>query len=997
MVKTVPTNDDSLLSGIQQGQTLGVTEMASSEPGKDEEIQVAGLGNIFKIPKAAEDVKKALKTEEVVDQQLFSIKPDGVKDEQFKSIYQEGSDYISSLDIDYSLVKTPEDFDKLINDITKNIPPTGVQKDDQVRALAAELDIRPSLLQGNGFKNAEEVYAARQFIAKSGSDLIKLADELIANSTDANLALKFKQHLTLHGLYVTKFKQGRADVGRALRAFSIPQMADPSDSAQAFDNLMGELGGVGNIVDIAKKTKDVYGANGLPAVNKLIGDNWYKRGYKAWSEAYRGGLLFSVKTQLRNVIGNGLYLTYSVPEYILAGTYGSIENAVVRGAGKILPGKYWGNYKNGMTWDMGIARLYGFVEGSKDAFALAKKALMTGETSDAMYKYEGANSDYFTAQNLGLGQSSIGSAVDFMGKVFRLPYRGLIAGDEYFKEVARSMEMHSLLMENANIIARTQNISFDKALLQATEEVMSNPGQFQKQLDEAARYYTFQDQLPKSIEKLTQGVQDFPFFGTIVLPFAKTPVNVTRRFLDLTTGGILDRRVLTDPKYRSKVVARITMFSMFASAVSGYYQEGRITGGYPLLENGKIDMKAKAALDAVNWKPYSFVFAGDDFPEDMPLFKNGNPYEPNGNLIYVAYNGMEPIGALFGVVAHANELMQRAKDPETRDNIAMALATSMHSYLSEMPMLSAMSDAMGIFEDRKYTQFVKDNLANLVLAPVAPLQPITGFGNILGGDVKRDTSVDFERDLQLYKSSGFKKYQKGDEIPDGKKVGDFVLDEEGNKIEKIDINFNYGGIKGDYKNVFIETFNQALYKFPYDEGISLGEQIWGKTKSGQDLPPQYDIFGNELKKTSGRGLITDITNTFINPFTIVDADKKGSYVYENIRLGNPISNPKNIYKGVKLKPQEYADLIVFAKQTKHRAFGYLTFEEYIAKETLSYRYLYKMNDNEKYKHLQKINAQAFEFGRELLLTKYPELAEVYKNIKQAQDMGELPVGGANIL
>ena len=102
-------------------------------------------------------------------------------------------------------------------------------------------------------------------------------------------------------------------------------------------------------------------------------------------------------------------------------------------------------------------------------------------------------------------------------------------------------------------------------------------------------------------------------------------------------------------------------------------------------------------------------------------------------------------------------------------------------------------------------------------------------------------------------------------------------------------------------------------------------------------------------------------------------------------------------KGVKLKPQEYADLIVFAKQTKHREFGYLTFEEFIAKETLSYRYLYKMNDNEKYKHLQKINAQAFEFGRELLLTKYPELAEVYKNIEQAQDMGKLPVGGANIL
>ena len=51
MVKTVPTNDNSLLSGIQQGQTLGVTEMASSEPGKEDEIYVAGLFNkLLNIP-----------------------------------------------------------------------------------------------------------------------------------------------------------------------------------------------------------------------------------------------------------------------------------------------------------------------------------------------------------------------------------------------------------------------------------------------------------------------------------------------------------------------------------------------------------------------------------------------------------------------------------------------------------------------------------------------------------------------------------------------------------------------------------------------------------------------------------------------------------------------------------------------------------------------------------------------------------------------------------
>ena len=111
-------------------------------------------------------------------------------------------------------------------------------------------------------------------------------------------------------------------------------------------------------------------------------------------------------------------------------------------------------------------------------------------------------------------------------------------------------------------------------------------------------------------------------------------------------------------------MARITMMSYFAMTVADYYQSGHITGGYPVAANGFIDMKQKAALDAIGWKPYSLVFPGEGFPEGKPLFNNNDQLMPNGNLTYVSYNGLEPVGALLGVTAHTMELMHRSPNPK---------------------------------------------------------------------------------------------------------------------------------------------------------------------------------------------------------------------------------------------------------------------------------------------------------------------------------------------
>jgi hypothetical protein len=1009
MVTTVPTSDNSLISGVKQGQNLGVTEMASSEPGKEDEVLVAGLLNkLIEIPGIKPKIKEVIsdepektlinvkktKQEKVVETPIADpsgkIEPTlsdefdvdiSIKKTEDETKFKLDTD---AIDVDFDKIETPQDFQNVIQQYTDNLPTPNVQPYKQTELLAEELNIKPTLLQGQGFKSAEEVFAARTFIKQSGEYLLSLADDVLANPQDKVLQLKFKKQLTTHGLFVTQFRKGRANVGRALSAFRIPTIKDPADQAEVLDLLIVQQGGSKNIVKIAEQTKKLVDANSgdFSTLHSFVGDNFYERSSRAWSEAYRGGLLFSVKTQLRNVLGNALYLSYTIPEYTLAGIYGTVENAA-RGGANLVRGRHWGDGQGGMSWEVGAARLYGLANGFIDAFKVANKSFRTGQPSDAMSKYEGANSEYFTAKNLGLENSAFAGAIDFMGKVYRLPYAGLQYGDEFFKEVARSMEMHTLIMENANKIKGIENISFKEAVSKAINDIASRPDDFKKTLDESARYYTFQDQLPGSIEKYVTALQSTPYVGTIILPFAKTPVNVVRRANDITIGAF-PKLFSKDQKTRTRAYAKFTMAGAAYIGISQMFAQGRITGGYPIQSNGKIDMKLKSALDARGWRPYSLVFAADDLPDGTPLYdENGMP---TGDHIYVSYQGLEPIGALLGVAAHTMEIKHKSNDPFVRDNSAIAALYAINSYLNDMPMLEGMSDLFTALSSLKFNDFAKDTITSMVSAPMLPLAPVTGLGYLLGGENK--------------------------EVKDEK--GNVVKDEKGNVIKEFNIikrnqdrdferdmklfldngkpNFNYGQPKDTrYFNSFIDAYNKFLYQLPYDEFVgSVGHYIWGKDKEGKELPPAYDIFGNPLIRSSEMGLFVDIMNTYFSPLGFKKVKDQPLYYHENQRLGGIINNPSKSIKGVKLTPQEYSDLIRYTKKTGYQKYDYKNFEDYI-KSYMSTQAYRDMNDVEKIKNIKKIQSGFNELGREQLLLNNKKLEEDIFLVEQAIDRG-IPLG-----
>jgi hypothetical protein len=303
-------------------------------------------------------------------------------------------------------------------------------------------------------------------------------------------------------------------------------------------------------------------------------------------------------------------------------------------------------------------------------------------------------------------------------------------------------------------------------------------------------------------------------------------------------------------------------------------------------------------------------------------------------------------------------------------------------------MVQGMADITAMLTEGKFDNVGADILANLLLAPIAPIAPMKAAGGVLQGEtvedylnsneykiIARNKDVNFERDMNLF------------------------VDIDGDGVAET-VNINYGNqVNSKFFNPFIEEFNTFLFSMPYDDFRTLGEEIWGKTQTGKDLPPKLDIFGQEIKIDSGRGLINEISNRYINPFAISDVELSDLHVFENYRLGSPIINPQPVKLGIKLKPDEYYNWVRLSKNLPLKVFDGLTFEEEIKRITQSDEYLYEMSNNERHDVLEKANRAALEEGFEelLMLPEYNELSEVIEMKKDAIEQGLLPDQGVKIL
>jgi len=359
-------------------------------------------------------------------------------------------------------------------------------------------------------------------------------------------------------------------------------------------------------------------------------------------ELYYNSLLSGPQTHVTNMLGNTLTAIGQIPEHAIAAGIGAARRAVGRGDADRV-----------MFSEIG-ARSVGMIQGAREGMAAAAKTLRTGEAADAVTKLE---------------QQTQYAISGVKGSVIRTPTRLLSAEDEFFKGIARRMELAGMSVREAAKEGHTGAAAKARAA-----ELLANPtDDMLARSFEYGRYLTFQNALGPVGRHVTAITEAMPALK-LILPFVRTPTNILKFAAERSPLAPLMKTWRNDLRAggakADMAIARAMVGTGVAASIFQLAQDGKITGG------GPADREAKRLLQRTGWQPYSFKI-GDK---------------------YVSYQRLDPYSTTIGTAADIVDL-QRYMTDKQRDESAMLVGTAILHNLGNKTWLSGLSDALEALND----------------------------------------------------------------------------------------------------------------------------------------------------------------------------------------------------------------------------------------------------------------------------------------------------------
>lgn len=518
----------------------------------------------------------------------------------------------------------------------------GVVSDADLSALADDLGMRADQLQSRAIGqayNAEELFAARRLLADSTEDLVAKAQAARGGSDEALAA--FQEAYTRHVGIQEAVSGATAEAGRALRQFRL-QAQSERQRARVIKEMMEASGGRDRMEELADKLAKL---NDPTEVNKLANDAYkgglLRRGSDMIHEYWINSLLSGPTTHTVNITSNALTQLWGLGEEVTAAGIGAVR----RGLGD--------RGERVFAREAG-ARVFGLVEGVRDAFRAAGHALRTGEGFDSVYGK--------------LGEGFQPSIPGLPGTIIRIPTRLLEVEDTFFKAMAMRSELNGLAAQQA----AQEGLKGD-AFARRVAELKAKPT---VDMTEAALYkarvMTFTNPLGPT-GRAFSNLRAVPGMNWVI-PFVKTPTNIisfaARRSPFAPLSKAFREEIAKGGAARDRALAQITLGTATAMAAFSYAREGLITGG------GPSDPKEKSALYATGWQPYSMKI-GDK---------------------WYAYDRLDPAGLIIGVSADMAEVADQWGEKDASEIIPgfiLAFATT----LKDKSYLRGVSDAINAVDD----------------------------------------------------------------------------------------------------------------------------------------------------------------------------------------------------------------------------------------------------------------------------------------------------------
>jgi hypothetical protein len=201
-----------------------------------------------------------------------------------------------------------------------------------------------------------------------------------------------------------------------------------------------------------------------------------------------------------------------------------------------------------------------------------------------------------------------------------------------------------------------------------------------------AQISTFQQELlPNSIGKDLQTFASKHPGLRLMIPFIKTPTNVMRYGWKMTPGLNMLQTEFREAlggvhgaEAKANAIGQMTMGMLFMGTAAYMVSQGNITGG------GPSDPKAKAALMATGWQPYSVVYENED-----------------GSKTYVPFGRLDPVAIPMGMMADMMDAYHNIGEQESPalEQAAMGMLIAMSKQFTDKTYLQGINQMMQAMSD----------------------------------------------------------------------------------------------------------------------------------------------------------------------------------------------------------------------------------------------------------------------------------------------------------
>jgi hypothetical protein len=843
-------------------------------------------------------------------------------------------------------IETPEDLDavfKAVNEVfseesvarTRGKVPNDVTLEQAALAFGDTLNFSREILKrkiGDNPLVAHQMVAARMLLADAGTTARETANQLKLAEIDfkagvdgaaqrvIQLEEQFERELTILSGIQLQVKGSQTELGRAFQSQKIPIGGEKTDEALGAVALkITQQGKQGDLTSLkAQKFLEISALEGNEGANRFSFLAAGAKTRKMIIEAFTSGLLWNVSTQLKNLVGNASFMIYGAPAELMAAGYAAGSRQVRRASGFEIP-------EDQVEFADALLRMKGYVDAFEDAWSIAGKAFKTETPGQKPSKLDLESYNSISVEN---PKTIFGHSFNHMGKILRLPLRALLAGDEFFKVLSSRGELYTRV-NNRYHSMRREGLTHQEAMDEAGM-LLSDTRAIGEEIDEMARYQTMQTQF-QIMQKFNRFLE-LSLIGKLFVTFVTAPTNSMLKLAEFSPlGAAMSSVRRAVPESKIGISARQHQLqmgrAMFGTTTmflfAKYAMEGKCTGGFPR------DKDAREALPS-GWKPYSCVFKDEVWPvdengEDLPLYNEFGI--PNGQLVYVPYSAVEPIGAILGV---SSDIAQRVSESPNTDSSTEALANYIGEslsvvidYFKELPMLAGISDAVDVFRNPNRIDLITRSFAENQTAIAGIPNPFSGIQRAIM-DVKDPTKTRPRGDLDYYDIDHALATDSNGKLINGIFVGDY--DSDGNKILRPDP--DRLRLVGMPKNSGLAKAFQQAKELRKKDSVFFNEYDYNAK--------DHDTFGNVKSKSS-----LSIAN---RPFAAVrnrvlgiviepgaEPPKKGSLEFEFVKLHEttgewPLKHQdqyKTISNGTSSVPIGYgvqSDLIAYAK-TKTKKYG----------------------------------------------------------------------------